>query len=392
MIFSKNSSTKTNSKVLVVILQTRPTLDSIKTALEFYRHAHSIGKVDLEIVKILVVHDRIASPELKSLIDSYVDLNVELRGIPLLYKIRLKITHELKDRLSSMPKIIRLITFPVLTYVRKEIRWHSSYYPKVYFAANFALKNGYAYLLKYDEDILLTPNAWKIMTKSGVEYIKDEVVILTPTLSTGVPTWHTFMKNFCSSKSLEAVKRSLASTNIPFSIWEVDYSSLANSFDGDLWNEDVFQIELRKLDTVKKGFHPIRFNPNVSQIISTEICDNFAEFMKLNSNDQMSIETKTTTQYLCNNLFLIKSRTYRDTLRDLSAFIDPFDEIPVNDLFVSKGKKYLIFENVAGIHYLYGSSHSESVLFYGSLHQGLDLENALATKFSQELSEISNAE
>jgi hypothetical protein len=374
-----------SDEVLVAILHTRPDLYCLSSALTFYTHALKNGFIDENKVKVIVVHDKNATPALLALIDEYKTYGVTLMRLPFLYKVRLKLTHEIKDRLNGANILIKYFSYPLLFLARKNWLWHSSYGAKVAFAISYAKKNDFEFILKYDEDIALLPKSWKRLTKVSPSKIEDDVLLITPSLSTGIPSWKYFLEHPAGLEAKNLVGDILNKAKMPDFMWGVDYSSISKINKEGVWAEDEYELAVRQLSTRYRGFHPIRFSAEACAIIAENSIKKLNEFLADNNgpmNEKSYIESR---DYLCNNLFLIRTKDYSKLIRNSSIFLDPFDELPINYLFQYGQKKYLIDTEAIGFHYLYSTAHSKRANFFGQEYKGLDLESAIANAYESQL-------
>ena len=78
-----------------------------------------------------------------------------------------------------------------------------------------AVKLNYKYTIKMDEDIFLGPNAWDYFFNNVSILDNDENILLTPALSTGIPTADDFIKNNFNEEEQEEIKSLFNKTNVP---------------------------------------------------------------------------------------------------------------------------------------------------------------------------------
>jgi len=220
----------------------------------------------------------------------------------------------------------------------------TNYIHKVETCANY----NYEYSIKLDEDIIMGPQSWDYLFENLHLLDNDENLILSPALSSGIPTVDSFIKYNFSNEQKEEIE-GLFSTTVIGNAWGVNYSSL-NQFLNN-YNSDVFFNGVNNFQHHYKGIHPTRVNFAVQNKINEFVKSNIDKFLE---NRNFIVE-ELKRPYFCNSFFAIKTKQWKEILDSKNLFVDNFDEVPLNRYRENTGKKFLFIVNTFAIHTLYNT-------------------------------------
>jgi hypothetical protein len=365
---------ESRSRTTIFFLHARPYLAALQASVASLQAAIRAGEVEAESLQILIMVDR-SYPALDSFVSAAVGVDVMLVELPWLTRARVRVTQVLaaRQRLGFLSR-----------WAQGSLKWQTSYWPKVRLATTLAQESGSATLAKCDEDIVLSPSAWRVLSREADRILMDpEILLVTPALSSGIPTWMDFAESFLDAAGLVQLLGQFRRFDLPRHIWGIDYSEVRDAQQSVLWDEDAHTRVMSEFGSCFRGYHPIRFHAAACARLAEEALIRISDFLAPVSAQQM--EYRKSQQYLCNGVFAIRPSVYASILDDDSLFRDSFDEIPLNLLFQSGEWKYLIAQRALGVHFLYNSAYSESADFKGVALQGLDLEEAMAKAFLEAL-------
>ncbi len=237
----------------------------------------------------------------------------------------------------------------------------------------------YKYTIKMDEDIFLGPQAWDYFFNNINVLEDDDNILLTPSLSTGIPTTDNFIKYNFNDAEKETVYNLFNKSHIP-DLWGVNYKPIRNYLSENKYSSEEYYNIVKDITHYYKGIHPVRVNVNSVKYINDKVLEKSDMFLE---NREFFIETLK-PPYLCNSFFAIKTETYKNILNDKSLYPekDGFDEVPINRYRDRTGKKFLTIPNAFGIHILYNTLHCDMGLSLDAMN---DLENNFYTKFNDKI-------
>jgi len=228
---------------------------------------------------------------------------------------------------------------------------HDNYMEKVRFAIQDAEYNKCEYMMKCDNDILLTPQA--------LDYIVDNLNILDnpknitlgPTLTSGIPSAEYFIQSFLTEEQQEIIHKKFLETNFGY-VGGLDYSMLnRHTLGSSKWNKEEFFFDVKyKFNHYYKGIHPIRVSTDAITYLNNCIIENKDKFF---NTDPTGLIYDTSSPYLCDSIFCIKRETYKSIINDHSLFVDPFDEVPLNKYAWKHECAHVFVENGYAIHPMY---------------------------------------
>lgn len=254
-------------------------------------------------------------------------------------------------------------------------------------AHNYSLKlqeiseYDYEYTIKMDEDIFLGPQAWDYFFNNINILNNDENILLTPALSTGIPTTDDFINYNFNDLEKEYVYNLFNKSNIP-DLWGVNYKSIRDYLLKNKYDTNKYYNVVKDIQHHYKGIHPVRVNTDVVKYINNKILDKINMFFE---NREFFIKTLE-SPYLCNSFFGIKTKTYNKILNDKSLYPpgDGFDEVPINNYRNKTGNKFLTIPNTFGIHVLYNTLHCDMGLTLDEMNK---MENDFYKSFSEKIVE-----
>jgi hypothetical protein len=208
------------------------------------------------------------------------------------------------------------------------------------------------YTIKIDEDIFCTAATLDYMIDNAPTAITDKNFILTPLLSTGIPTTDRFMAtNFEASDIADINKLFL---EVLFGhIWGGDYSSLNKhtiSSSDNAWHPEKFFETVETLQTCFKGIHPVRLSSQAQTKMNYYVMKNIA---KMTRTDFSIVNVD--YPYICNSFFMIRTDVWKALLQDSTLWVDLYDEVPLNLYMKRNNKSMAIVENTFVVHPSYNT-------------------------------------
>lgn len=221
-----------------------------------------------------------------------------------------------------------------------------NYREKLYRAFNFPSE----YTIKIDEDIFCSSETIDYMIDNCKNSIDSDSFILTPLLSTGIPTVDKFINQNFSQEEVAPINDIFKKVHFGH-IWGSDYSSLNScTINASTWSSENFFNTVRNLPTCFKGIHPVRLSAEAQILIHNTAMKNIG---KLNKNN-LSI-SKCKFPYICNSFFMIRTNEWRNVLDDKSRWVDLYDEVPLNLYMQQHNKSMSIVENSFVVHPSYNT-------------------------------------
>ena len=176
------------------------------------------------------------------------------------------------------------------------------------------------YVVKCDEDIFMTSAGWDVFLSQA----PDEDVVLSPVLSTGIPTVEHFL-DACRDRGFASeIRASFSGQRIP-DTWGQDYSALPDYYAP---NPTEFFESVEHLQTDLKGVHPIRFSETAQWRLARHCVE---EDWWRETHEPRTVPLD--FPYLCNSLILTTPTVYKRLLREVRRgrlSFDGYDEIGLN--------------------------------------------------------------
>jgi hypothetical protein len=206
------------------------------------------------------------------------------------------------------------------------------------------------YTIKLDEDIFCTAETIDYMIDNAPTAITDKNFILTPLLSTGIPTTDRFMSTNFSADEISDMGKLF--TNVLFGqLWGGDYSPLNKHTIGQSdWIPSKFFETVETLQTCFKGIHPIRLSSQAQTKMNYYVMKNIS---KMTRTDFHIVNVD--YPYICNSFFMIKTDVWKALLQDQSLWVDLYDEVPLNLYMKRNNKSMAIVENTFVVHPSYNT-------------------------------------
>jgi len=176
------------------------------------------------------------------------------------------------------------------------------------------------YVVKCDEDIFMTPASWDSLLSKTPE----KGVVLTPIVSTGIPTVEYFLESCKDKIFVSEIRRIFESQLIP-NAWGQDYSTLEPDASS---NRAPYFESVDRLSTNLKGVHPIRFSSEAQWRIA-EHCAEQSWWRTPLSPKRVEMGYP----YLCNSVILTNPAVYADLIEDIKVGrrqFDGYDELALN--------------------------------------------------------------
>lgn len=241
----------------------------------------------------------------------------------------LHVRHTLRD-------VAKISVTPTLIHRRG-----NSYWRKLAHLADSTSK----YVVKCDEDIFMTSASWD----SLLSQTPEKGVVLTPILSTGIPTVEYFLESCNDKIFVSEIRRIFESQLIP-NAWGQDYSTLKPYTSS---NRAPYFQSVDRLSTNLKGVHPIRFSSEAQWRLAQH-CAEQSWWRTPLSPKRVEMEYP----YLCNSLILTSPAVYADLIKDVKVGrreFDGYDEIGLN-MQAQEGR--LSVEVLLGCHGVHPSYNS----------------------------------
>ena len=254
-----------------------------------------------------------------------------------------------------------------------------NYLPKVRHAIDYAKVNGYKYILKYDNDIIMPIYTLNFILNNLDVLEKDDVATVSPTITTGIPSVEYFIDDFIDSETSVQIRNEFKKCEFHVQPNVMDYRPLniCTIENNGSWDyKYYFNVMNEFMDNLPdygggrthynyckfyKGIHPIRHGFG-NKIINDYIIKHKDKFFE---NKECTFIADT-APYLCDMCFVIKTSNYDDLINKENLIIDGCDEVPVNRFAWNHNKKHYIIKNGYTIHITYNWRWSLNKTYGGS--------------------------
>jgi len=229
---------------------------------------------------------------------------------------------------------------------------HHNYLQKVRFAIEYAKNNSFLYMMKCDNDLFYRGLTLDYMVENL--HLLDDPANLTlgPLLSSGIPCIEYFMNDFLNESERNVLEHKFLETRME-DLWGATYTQLnQHTINASTWNGQEFFQAVKQTSHYYKGIHPIRVNLDAIKYLNQCIIHNKDEFYK---DKELSIIYDSSSPYLCNSVFCIKTSTYETIVYDSTLYVDDFDEVPLNKYAWKMGTNHLFVKNGYGLHMYYNT-------------------------------------
>jgi hypothetical protein len=214
-----------------------------------------------------------------------------------------------------------------LRYTVISVPSDNNYLRKIQITMAYIRQHGIPYLMKHDNDILMSHFVYDYLYEN-LNVLEDKKnIVLTPTLTSGIPTCELFFQDYLSEKQQDTLKKLfLQYRHGP--LWGTDYTELNKyTLESDTWDWKAYANGVANRSHHYKGIHPVR----MSKDAITELNRYVLEMKdKLFSKDSYEIVYDTTSPYFCNSIFCIHAETYFHILSQQDLYVDNYDEVPLN--------------------------------------------------------------
>lgn len=228
--------------------------------------------------------------------------------------------------------------------IKSSVIVSSGYLPKI----NEAIKTDCKYSCCMDEDVMMSEYVWDFMIENVEVLDNENTLLLSPTLSNGIPSVELFIESFFNTEDKIKIYEMFKNTHIP-NIWGVDYSGL--NFNSTVWDSGEFYRRVKKINHYYKGIHPVRVSYDSHLEIAKVICNNIDKFLSNHNYNLIEVDLP----YICNTFYIIKTDEWVKIINDKTLFRDGFDEVPMN-LYKEKNNKKMMFVNKGyAIHMAYNT-------------------------------------
>eukprot|EP00928_Gymnodinium_smaydae_P022087 TRINITY_DN18661_c0_g4_i1.p2 TRINITY_DN18661_c0_g4~~TRINITY_DN18661_c0_g4_i1.p2 ORF type:complete len:413 (+),score=81.09 TRINITY_DN18661_c0_g4_i1:58-1239(+) len=203
------------------------------------------------------------------------------------------------------------------------------------------------HLLNTDDDVLFTPWALLSMLAAAAKLERaSRCAVLSPLLSTGVPTVEMFMASFLAAEDQERLRRCFAGSTIEHFDWDWDYRSLHPL--PDPWDAAQFYEAVERLPHDFRGVHPVRRNRSCMTLASELALRSLRRGAGVPAATVGSLPPtlgdvvvpQRAFPYFCNSAWLARSDDYARILRSDHLFRDHCDEVPMS-LWMRREKRRL---------------------------------------------------
>lgn len=241
-----------------------------------------------------------------------------------------------------------------------------NYLPKVRFAIDYAKVNGYNYILKYDNDIIMPIYTLNFILNNLDILEKDDVATISPTITTGIPSVEYFIDDFIDAETSVLIRNEFKKCEFHIQPNVMDYRPLnictvgnAGTWDFNYYintmNEYIDQLPdygggrtYHNFCKFYKGIHPIRHGFG-NEIINDYIIKHKNKFFE----KKECTFIRDTSPYLCDMCFVIKTSNYDALMNKENLIVDGCDEVPVNRFAWNHNKKHYIIKGGYTIHITY---------------------------------------
>jgi hypothetical protein len=234
-----------------------------------------------------------------------------------------------------------------------------------------AMKIANKYTISLDEDVFLNNHIWDFMIENCDILDDDRNLLFSPLLSTGVPTIDWFIEQFFEEEDKNLLFEKFKNTYFMESSCTPPGCGVLNkcTVDSDKWDYENFYEEVKRMQTHYKGIHPVR----VSDELQSFLVDLVLKYKdKLFRKMDYELFYNNERPYFCNNVYMIKTETYKRIVEDSSLFVDKFDEVPINKFRERHNLNMVFIKNSFGVHPTYNWI-------------GMDRYTELADKFFTEI-------
>ena len=229
---------------------------------------------------------------------------------------------------------------------------YQNYLEKVRFAIRYAKDHSFPYMMKCDNDLFFRGRTLDYMIHHLELLDNPANLTLGPELSSGIPCIEYMMNDFLKESERATLQHKFLETRME-DLWGATYTPLNKyTLDATAWDGAAFFQAVQQTRHHYKGIHPIRVNLDAIRYLNQCIIQNKAEFYK---DKDLSLIYDSSSPYLCNSVFCIKTATYDTIVHDLSLYVDDFDEVPLNRYAWKMGAQHVFVQHGYGLHMYYNT-------------------------------------
>jgi len=213
-----------------------------------------------------------------------------------------------------------------------------------------AIDESDTYSISLDEDVFLNNHIWDFMIENCEVLNDNRNLLLSPLLSTGVPTIDWFIDDFFDEDDKNILFEKFKRTRFIESECTPPGCEVLNRCTIDsmgTWDSKYFYEEVKKMETHYKGIHPVRVSTEIQSILVDLVLKHKDKL--LNKMDY-SLFFNNDRPYFCNNVYMIKTETWKKIVYDQSLFVDKFDEVPLNKYRINNNLNMVLIKNSFGVH------------------------------------------
>lgn len=244
-------------------------------------------------------------------------------------------------------------------FIIQVIEGERNYMDKIQYSISFAEKHSIPYIMKHDNDIIMSSYLYDYMIDNLYLLNDPKNMIITPTLTNGIPSLEYFIDDFLSYNEQKEVRDEFYKFTFG-DLWGADCSSL-NTLNTNKWNYNLFYNSISKLSTHYKGIHPLRFSEDIHKLLNKYVIKYKNELM---SKRDYILYYDNNSPYICNNIFCIKTNKYKEIIENNSLFVDNYDEVPISKQINIEKANIVFIRNAAAIHAAYNSISNEQIEEY----------------------------
>ncbi len=225
-----------------------------------------------------------------------------------------------------------------------------NYMRKVRYAIQYAETNHIPYLMKHDNDILCSSYLYDFLFENVSLLENPKNLVLTPTLTSGIPTIEQFINDFCSQEEKD-ILHTLFLQHRFGPLWGADFTPLNQyTVDAKKWSAYDFFKGVKEIPHHYRGVHPVRLYDKAIFILNEIVLRHKQEIF---SKRDFQFVYDNFSPYFCNSVFIIKRDTYKLINTSPDLFVDAYDEVPLNKYRDRHNLNIVYTQNGAAIHIIY---------------------------------------
>jgi hypothetical protein len=239
-----------------------------------------------------------------------------------------------------------------IQYFMGNVEPDRNYLRKVKATLDYMEKHTIPYLMKHDNDILMSTDLYDYLFESLDVLEGRNHLLLTPTLTSGIPTCDMFLEDFLSQEEQAKMKDLfLKYTHGP--LWGTDYTALnKHTIQAKEWKAEEYYASVKNHPHHYKGIHPVRMSEEAILQLNEYV---LAHKNEIFSKHNYKLMFDNQSPYFCNSIFCIQASVYAAILSRNDLYVDSFDEVPLNKWRDMFGMNLVIVRNGVAIHPFYNT-------------------------------------